>query len=85
MKLAHSLLSVVAVFTLGKRRGHYRVPRSESQGSLEDPGRKSQTGAISATERQNGIEQIHIEQAAGRFVAGLTYRFVWGTVAQRSA
>lgn len=41
-----------------------------------------EAGAISEDERQRWLEQLRVEEAAGRFTAGLTWFFVWGTVPQ---
>lgn len=38
-----------------------------------------QAEAISEEERQRWVDALHAEQAAGRFVAGLTQLFVWGS------
>jgi ubiquinone/menaquinone biosynthesis C-methylase UbiE len=38
-----------------------------------------QAEAISEEERQRWVDALHAEQAAGRFVAGLTHLFVWGS------
>jgi ubiquinone/menaquinone biosynthesis C-methylase UbiE len=35
--------------------------------------------AITEQERQRWVDALHEEQAAGRFIAGLTQLFVWGT------
>ncbi|HZO31712.1 MAG TPA: methyltransferase domain-containing protein [Chloroflexota bacterium] len=39
-----------------------------------------ESGAISEDERQRWLEQLRVEEAAGRFTGGLTWLFVWGTV-----
>jgi SAM-dependent methyltransferase len=39
----------------------------------------TRTGAISEAERQRWVDALHAEQAAGRFLAGRTHLFVWGT------
>lgn len=36
-------------------------------------------GAISEAERRAWLDALHAEQAAGRFLAGRTHLFVWGT------
>jgi ubiquinone/menaquinone biosynthesis C-methylase UbiE len=38
-----------------------------------------QAGAISEEERRRWVDALRAEQAAGRFVAGLTHLFVWGS------
>jgi ubiquinone/menaquinone biosynthesis C-methylase UbiE len=38
-----------------------------------------QAGAITEEERQHWVDALQEEQAAGRFIAGLTHLFVWGT------
>jgi ubiquinone/menaquinone biosynthesis C-methylase UbiE len=38
-----------------------------------------QAEAISEQERQRWVDALHAEQAAGRFMAGLTHLFVWGS------
>ena len=44
-----------------------------------------EVGAISEDECRRWLEQLHAEQAAGRFVAGVTHLFVWGTVGERES
>jgi ubiquinone/menaquinone biosynthesis C-methylase UbiE len=44
----------------------------------------AEIGAISEDERRQWLEQLQLEQAAGRFTGGITYLFVWGTVPQGS-
>jgi len=39
----------------------------------------AQVGAITDEERQRWLDGLHAEQAAGRFLAGRTHLFVWGT------
>lgn len=41
-----------------------------------------EVGAISDDERQQWLNQLRVEQAAGRFLVGITYFFVQGTVPQ---
>ena len=41
-----------------------------------------EVGAISEDERQQCLDQLRVEQDAGRFLAGLTFLFIWGTVPQ---
>jgi len=36
------------------------------------------SGAISQEERERWVADLHAEQAANRFLAGLTHLFVWG-------
>jgi ubiquinone/menaquinone biosynthesis C-methylase UbiE len=40
--------------------------------------RAVQAGAIGAEERQRWLDQLHAEQAAGRFLAGQLHIFAWG-------
>jgi ubiquinone/menaquinone biosynthesis C-methylase UbiE len=40
-------------------------------------------GLVSEEEKQRWLDQLHAEQAAGRFLAGLTHLFVYATVPQR--
>ena len=39
----------------------------------------TRSGAITEAERQRWLDALHAEQAAGRFLAGRTHLFVWGT------
>jgi SAM-dependent methyltransferase len=39
-----------------------------------------EAGAITEDERRRWLEQLYAEQAADRFLASITYFFVWGTV-----
>jgi ubiquinone/menaquinone biosynthesis C-methylase UbiE len=39
----------------------------------------TRAGAITEAERQGWLDALHVEQAAGRFLAGRTHLFVWGT------
>jgi SAM-dependent methyltransferase len=41
-----------------------------------------ESGAITTAERQRWVDMLHEEQAAGRFFAGQTHLFVWGTRAR---
>jgi hypothetical protein len=36
------------------------------------------SGAISQEERERWVSALHAEQAANRFLAGLTHLFIWG-------
>jgi len=44
-----------------------------------------EVGAISEDERQQWLAQLRVEQDAGRFLAGLTFIFLWGTAPPRRA
>lgn len=41
------------------------------------------SGAISQEERESWVAALHTEQAANRFVAGLTHLFIWGRRPER--
>ena len=41
------------------------------------------SGAISREERENWVAALHAEQAANRFLAGLTHLFIWGRRPER--
>ena len=40
----------------------------------------AECGAISEEERQRWVDGLHAEQAANRFLSGLTHLFIWGRV-----
>jgi hypothetical protein len=41
------------------------------------------SGAITQEERESWVSALHAEQAANRFLAGLTHLFIWGRRPQR--
>jgi ubiquinone/menaquinone biosynthesis C-methylase UbiE len=41
------------------------------------------SGAISQEERESWVATLHAEQAANRFLAGLTHLFIWGRRSER--